>query len=88
MLAALTVLALSSTPTVRAEEDGREIWVNGLRLDADQILLLEDFAGVRLRSGAYIYDPMTGGLRAIAMSDTAAPPLQYANADEARGDQR
>jgi hypothetical protein len=51
-----------------AAGNDREIWVNGLRMSAEEIDLLEDYAGVRLRDGAYRYDPETGSLSAIAMS--------------------
>jgi hypothetical protein len=51
-----------------ADEGERDVWVNGLRMDADQILILEDHFGVRLRDGAYVYDPVSGDFRAAAMS--------------------
>lgn len=68
------VLAPSGPAPAPAAEDPREIWVNGLRLDADQVMLMEDVVGVRLRSGAYIYDPESGKLRAVGMSATPKPP--------------
>jgi hypothetical protein len=52
----------------RAGEGERDVWVNGLRMDADQILILEDHFGIRLRDGAYLYDPVSGNFRAAAMS--------------------
>jgi hypothetical protein len=65
----------------RADGGERDVWVNGLRMDADQILVLEDHFGIRLRDGAYLYDPVSGDFRAAAMSklknETAGDP-QYA----------
>jgi hypothetical protein len=66
----------------RAEDEERQIWVNGLRMNADEILILEDHFGVRLRDGAYLYDPESGAFRAAAMSrlkiDETADDPQYA----------
>jgi len=63
-------------PTL-ADEAPREIWVNGLKLSTEEILLMEDVVGVRLRDGAYLYDPMAGTLRAVGMSSVPARPPAF-----------
>jgi hypothetical protein len=76
------MLSILCSAMVRAEDVERDIWVNGLRMSADEILILEDHFGLRLRDGAYLYDPETGDFRAMAMSrlrnDEAAEDPQYA----------
>ena len=59
---------LAMVAGAHAAEGERDVWVNGLRMDADQILILEDHFGIRLRDGAYLYDPVSGAFRATAMS--------------------
>ena len=63
-----SVCMLAAVAGARADEVARDVWVNGLRMDADQILILEDHFGFRLRNGAYLYDPVSGAFRATAMS--------------------
>jgi hypothetical protein len=69
----------------RADEGGRDVWVNGLRMDADQILILEDHFGFHLRNGAYLYDPVSGNFYATAMSrpkSSGTDDRQYAEFPE------
>jgi hypothetical protein len=82
LFACACLLSMLGIAAARAEDAERQIWVNGLRMSADEILILEDHFGVRLRDGAYLYDPETGAFRAAAMSrlksdETAGDP-QYA----------
>jgi hypothetical protein len=83
-IACACLLSVAFIATARAEDEQRQIWVNGLRMSADEILILEDHFGLRLRDGAYLYDPETGDFRAAAMSrlkvDETADP-QYAEFD-------
>ena len=67
-VACACLLSMISIAAASAEEDQREVWVNGLLMNADEILILEDHFGVRLGDGAYLYDPETGAFRATAMS--------------------
>jgi len=80
--ACLCVLPALCVAAARADDGARDIWVNGLRMSADEILILEDHFGLRLRDGAYLYDPETGDFRATAMSrlrsDGQAGDPQYA----------
>jgi hypothetical protein len=72
---------LATIAGTRADDGERGVWVNGLRMDADQILILEDHFGIRLRDGAYLYDPVTGDFRAAAISklkSEASGDPQYA----------
>jgi hypothetical protein len=68
LIAGVCLLSMASMAAARAEDEQRQIWVNGLRMSADEILILEDHFGVRLRDGAYRYDPETGDFSAAAMS--------------------
>jgi hypothetical protein len=75
------MLSMLCIAAARADDGQREIWVNGLRMSADEILIMEDHFGVRLRDGAYLYDPETGDFRATAMSrlkDDETGDPQYA----------
>jgi hypothetical protein len=67
-IACACLLSVTVIAAARAEDGERQIWVNGLRMSADEILILEDHFGLRLRDGAYLYDPETGDFRATAMS--------------------
>jgi hypothetical protein len=82
LVACACLLSMTVSAAARAEDEQRQVWVNGLRMSADQILVLEDHLGVRLHDGAYRYDPETGDFRATAMSrlksdETVGDP-QYA----------
>jgi hypothetical protein len=66
--ACLCVLPALCVAAARADDAVRDVWVNGPRMSADEILTLEDHFGLRLRDGAYLYDPETGDFRATAMS--------------------
>ena len=68
LIAGACLLSTMVVAAARAEDVERQIWVNGLRMNADEILILEDHFGVHLRDGAYLYDPQTGDFRAAAMS--------------------
>jgi hypothetical protein len=68
LIAGACLLSMAVIAAARAADEQRQIWVNGLRMSADEILILEDHFGVRLRDGAYLYDPETGDFRAAAMS--------------------
>jgi hypothetical protein len=81
-IACACLLSAAFIATARAEDAERQIWVNGLRMSADEIMILEDHFGLQLRDGAYLYDPETGDFRATAMSrlkgDEQADDPQYA----------
>lgn len=87
LVASVCMLSMLCIATARADDGQRDIWVNGLRMSADEILILEDHFGLRLRDGAYLYDAETGDFRAAAMSrlrnDAKAGDPQYA---EVNGD--
>ncbi len=82
LIAGVCLLSMTVIAAARAEDEQRQIWVNGLRMSADEILILEDHFGLRLSDGAYLYDPETGDFRATAMSrlknDKNADDPQYA----------
>ena len=79
LLVAAFVLAAASA--ARAGGGDRDVWVNGLRMSAEQILLLEQVFGVCVQDGAYRYDPESGDLRAVALSSLPrrAGEPQYAH---------
>src|SRR5262245_53319976 len=82
--ALLGVCLIASATAVHAEDGEREVWVNGLRLSADEIMLLESAFEVCVQDGAYLYDPVSGDLRAVALSELSGPGHgpQYAHAGE------
>jgi hypothetical protein len=86
LVAASMIAAVSAA---RAGDGDREVWVNGLRMSADQILLLEQAFGFCVEDGAYRYDPVNGDLRAIGLSALASPAgePQYAHAAD-RADEK
>jgi hypothetical protein len=73
---------IASAAAARAEDGEREVWVNGLRMSADEIMLLESAFEVCVQDGAYLYDPVSGDLRAVALSELSGPDrgTQYAHA--------
>ena len=80
--AALVATCMIATPgAARAGGGDRDVWVNGLRMSAEQILLLEQVFGVCVQDGAYRYDPESGDLQAVALSPLPrrAGEPQYAN---------
>jgi len=87
MIIAAGVIATGGA--ARAGDGDREVWVNGLRMSADQILLLEQVFGFCVQGGAYRYDPVNGDLRAVGLSALASPAgePQYAHASD-RADEK
>jgi hypothetical protein len=80
--ALLAVGIIAGGAAARGEDGERDVWVNGLRMSAEQILLLEEAFAIRVEDGAYLYDPVSGDFRAVAMSelsDTSREP-QHAHA--------
>ena len=80
----IAAVMIATASAARAGEGEREVWVNGLRMSADQLLLLEEVFAVCVQDGAYRYDPESGDLRAIALSDLSARVRapQYAHAGD------
>lgn len=75
---------MASAVAARAEDGERDVWVNGLRMSADEIMLLESVFGIRVQDGAYLYDPVSGDFRAVALSELSGPGRepQYAHAHD------
>jgi hypothetical protein len=80
---------IAAAGAAHAGEGDREVWVNGLRMSADQIFLLEEAFGFCVQDGAYRYDPVSGDLRAIGLSELSGPVRQpqYAQAGD-RADEK
>lgn len=85
--ALVAVSAIVAAADASAGAGDRDVWVNGLRMSADQILLLEQAFGFCVADGAYRYDPESGALRAIARSEVAGRAPQYARVGDRAGEQ-
>ena len=84
--ALLAAWLTASAGAARAEDGERDVWVNGLRMSADEIMLLESAFAICVQDGAYLYDPVSGDFRAVALSELAGPrEPQYAHAHERAG---
>src|SRR5262245_16285778 len=85
---ALLAAWLTASAVAARAEDERDVWVNGLRMSADQIMLLETAFAICVQDGAYLYDPESGGLRAVALSELSGPGRepQYAHAPDRAGE--
>jgi hypothetical protein len=87
--AVVATCVIVAAAEARAGGGDRDVWVNGLRMSADQILLLEQAFGFCVQDGAYRYDPESGDFRAIGMSGLAERerPPQYAHAGDRADDE-